>query len=718
VSSDLRKVLLALAIAVVSVLLTLLLSQVPLVDRWENQIRDVLFRDFQARQSVDEAVIVTIDQNSLDYFQRDGTLWPWPRTFYGAAVEYLSYCEARAIAFDIILSSPDIDRLNERADYADAFFAEQMKRSGRVILAAQMEDSSRQEIMAIADSFNLSVKYQLPEALVRNYPRATLPIMTFQQGMAYPGVVNFFNDSDGICRRLPLVFAYQNRIYPYMAVAAVLLYENIDTVAFNPAQSTLILGNHRVPLEPTGFYPVCWYGPSGDGASFRYVSFAQLIRSYIQWKGGQQPLIPPEVFRDKAVFVGATAAGLLDLKPTPFSTLAPFPGVEIYANVFANIIRDEYLNFLALEWWIPAMLVLLFLLGWAWQKLRLWQSIAMTLLMLAVPLFLAVLCFRSYRLFIPGVSSELAIVLSLISVLLINYLTEGREKRQVKKVFIRYLHPAVVESLTRNPEKLEMGGKMIEATVLFTDLQGFTSISELFEPPEIVQFLNNYFEKVEKIIFNNDGMLDKYTGDGLMAIFGAPLENPDHARQACQAALGFQSLSALKIETSAREIPLITRVGINSGKLVVGNIGSSQRMDYTAIGDTVNLAARLEGVNKIYGTQNIISEMTYKAIENEFVCRELDFIRVKGREKPLRIFTVVGVQKNPDPVLAELLEQHQQALALYRAKDYPAAAAAFKALFEKHSEDHLAHLFYQRCEQLKTEPELVDDQGIYNIKVK
>lgn len=716
---NIRKIIISVFIAFTSVALSLLIAQIQLIQRWENQAHDVLFRDFQKKNFIDEAVIIAIDQNSLDYFQNQfKILWPWPRDIYAAATEYLGYCEAKTITFDVIFSSPDIDRLNVEAEYADSLFAFQMKKNERVILASQMEDSTHFNIAPALDTFSVQFEYDIPSEIIKTYPRATLPIYKFQKSMAHPGAVNFFTDSDGICRKVPLIFKYNGKIYPYMALTAAFIYDDVKTVQFDNKSRCLISGNHCIPLNKDGFFNIYWYGPSGPGNTFKYTSFVQLLQSYIQWKSGEKPLIPSETFKNKAVFIGATAAGLLDLKTTPFSSIEPYPGVEIYATVFSNIIRDDFISRFPITLWIVISILLLFILSFIWQKIKIWLSAVISLVFFFLPLLTAVILFQNYKMFAPIVSSEIAILLSVIIVLVTNFFTEGREKRQVKKVFNRYLHPAVVETLTQNPEKLEMGGKEIEATVLFTDIQGFTGISEHFSPPEIVEFLNDYFEKVEQIIFNNNGMLDKYTGDGIMAIFGAPIENREHALFTCKAALEFNKLSSLKIETKNRSIPLITRIGINSGRFVVGNIGSSHRMDYTAIGDTVNLSARLEGVNKIYGTQNIISETTYGLVKDKFICRELDFIRVKGRDKPLRIYSVISKKEDLDNNTEKYLSMHKEVLELYRKRKFKLAAIAFEKLTKIRPDDPVAEVFHKRCQQLIINPELIDDKGVFNITIK
>ena len=714
-----QKCLISVLIAGVSAGLALIGSRLTLIDRWEKQGQDLLYRNVNPEQHPDEVVIIAIDQNSLDYFQENsGILWPWPRDVYAITTDYLSHCGAKLIAYDIIFSSPDIDRLNIQAAYADAQFSEAMLRSGRVILATQMEDSTHNTLEPLVDHFSIEAQFTGPEQLVRRYPNLTLPIHQFQKGMAIPGAVNFFTDDDGVCRRIPLLYGYQQRIFPYMALAAAMLYTNESEITYDRKKQTFDIGDHSIPVDKNGMFELYWYGAGGPGNTFTYISYAQLINSYLQWINGEKPQIPVETFKDKAVFIGATAAGLLDLKTTPFSPIEPYPGVEIYATLFSNIIRGDHISHFGDGLWFFAAFLILVLLCVIWQNFKVWQASIISLIMFLVPLICAVFLFQYRLTFFPAVRSEIALIISVIGVLVVNYLAEGREKALVKKVFNRYLHPAVVDSLTRNSGEIEMGGMEIEATVLFTDLQDFTGTSELFAPHEIVQFLNDYFERVETIIFKNNGMLDKYTGDGIMAIFGAPVESKEHALQTCRAVLDFKALSKMSVEKAGKKVPLITRVGVNSGNLIVGNIGSRNRMDYTAIGDTVNLSARLEGVNKLYGTQNIISKSTYDFVKDIIVCREIDYIRVKGRDKPLKIFTVIAERSDIDKKIRELLSIHNEALEMYRRKKYGNAIKSFSKVFRIQPDDSVAQVFIERCRQLLKNPELIDEKGIFNITVK
>ena len=713
---NLRKLTTAFGIGLVAALLALIAFRLVLFERWEKQVQDLFFRNLRRGIHPAEVVIVAIDQNSLDYFQSNSQLlWPWPRDIYGLTTDFLTEWGAKLIAFDIIFSSPDIDRLNVSAEYADAFFSDAMRRSGKVILAVQMEDSSHisNELL-----FSSDLKYVGSEKLIRSYPNVTLPIAQFQRNMALPGAVNFLTDNDGVCRRIPMLYDYRRNLIPYMALSAAAIYTGAKTIQGDYQNNQLILGERQIPLDTDGSFEIYWYGAGGPGNTFTYVSYAQLIHAYLQLQQGEEPEIAPELFKNKAVFIGATAAGLLDLKTTPLSSLAPYPGVEIYATLFANILRGDFIRHYPNFYWVLSAVVVLILLCICWQYLKIWQAAIISLLVFLIPIAAGIWLFRSHMTFFPVVKSEIALILSVIAILIVNYLAEGREKAQVKKVFIRYLHPTVVENLTQDPSRIEMGGHEIEATVMFTDLQGFTTTSELYAPHEVVQFLNDYFEKIETIIFRHDGMLDKYTGDGVMAIFGAPLEASDHALQACRAIIDFRNLLKMAVEKAGKQVQLITRVGVNSGNLIVGNIGSKNRMDYTAIGDTVNLSARLEGVNKIYGSQNLISENTYNLVKDLILCREIDYIRVKGRDAPLKIFSVITEKEKADNEVLEFLSIHHEALEMYRQHRLEQAIDRFSKLVQKYPADPVAAVFSSRCRMLLENPNLIDEKGIFNITVK
>jgi adenylate cyclase len=296
-------------------------------------------------------------------------------------------------------------------------------------------------------------------------------------------------------------------------------------------------------------------------------------------------------------------------------------------------------------------------------------------------------------------------------------LTEGQKKKQIKMIFSRYLHQEVIDSLMENPEQVDLKGTELDATVLFTDLQGFTTFAEDKSPQELIEVLNRYFETVTGIVLDQNGMLDKYTGDGIMAIFGAPLPRPDHAKSSCEAILAFRDRGVNDLIPSPGT-KILTRIGISSGPIVVGNLGSSRRMDFTAIGDTVNLSARLEGVNKAYGTTNIMSEYTWEHVKDDYCFRELDYIRVKGKNRPIRVFTLVDRNEAMTENGREIEHRFARAMALYRERKWDEAVDGFRKVLELDPDDLPAQAYIDRCGLVKADPDLVDDQGVFTFKTK
>jgi adenylate cyclase len=718
-----RKILYAAIIAFISIILIALVDNHNIVKSWHLQVKDVYSRTFHEQDSLQQdVVIVTIDQNSLNTLKNQyRILWPFPRIFYSYIVDYLNHCQAKSIIFDILLPQPDIDRLNTPGgSYSDSLFMDSMDWANNVVLAMQMEDSSHQTDNPFYNQKLKSTNIKVPDRLVaKHYPEATLPLEKFQKAAELPGVVNFHTDIDGICRRTPLFYEYNQTIVPFMALSSLMISENIRTITYDSLNNKIIAGDHQIPLSKAGLFNIKWYGPGGANKSFKYVSFASLLQSFRQWKTGQEPAIKPGIFKGKTVFIGATAAGLWDMKPTPFSSQTnPFPGVEIYATIHSNLLNNETVMNVEFAEVLILLFFILFLLNIAWTNWNIYYSSGLTFILILLPVLLNIFTFQKYSTHLPLISIELSLLLSLIIGNIVNYFTVDKRKRIIKNIFSRYMHPDVVEELTNNYEQIKMGGKEIEATVLFTDLQSFTKISEDLKSKQIVELLNTYFEKAEKIIFHNSGMLDKYTGDGLMAIYGAPIYSRDHALQACNSILEFQELGEINVNLNSKSIPLITRVGGASGKIVVGNIGSSNRMDYTAVGDTVNLAARLEGVNKIYGTHNLISSDTYQLIKDNYVCREVDYIRVKGRLEAVNIYNVICRRENFNAELKELLERHSEALELYRNRKFEKARHSFSAMQEIFPRDNLARVYKKRCEKLLNNPDIIDEDSIFNLKIK
>jgi adenylate cyclase len=301
-----------------------------------------------------------------------------------------------------------------------------------------------------------------------------------------------------------------------------------------------------------------------------------------------------------------------------------------------------------------------------------------------------------------------------------RYMTEEREKKKVRGAFQHYLTASVVEQMLKNPEKLRLGGEKKDLTVLFSDIRGFTSISEHMTPEALVKFLNEYLTQMTDIIFKYDGLLDKYMGDAIMAIWGAPLDQPDHAPRACYTALDMvDELRVLQGKWTADGMPRLNiGIGINAGPMVVGNMGSDRRFDYTVMGDSVNLGSRLEGLNKVYGTNIIVSEMTYERVREEILGRELDSVRVKGKDQPVKIYELIVRRSQASSEQKVRVEEFHAALADYRNRQWPRARQTFQAILEKQPHDGAAKLYVERCQALEKNPPPDDWDGVYTLTTK
>jgi adenylate cyclase len=344
--------------------------------------------------------------------------------------------------------------------------------------------------------------------------------------------------------------------------------------------------------------------------------------------------------------------------------------------------------------------------------------LALLIFMLAVNFFL----WKLYRVQLNFTMQMLGFTISYLLINTLSYLLEGKSRREIRKIFTRYLHNDVIKQLEDDPNKVQLGGQEITATVLYTDIYNFTTLSETKTPSELVQDLNEYFKTLIDFVFQYEGLLDKYTGDGIMALFGAPIERDDHALLACRAAYSHKKLREeleQKQELTATEkLHLQTRIGINSGPLVAGNIGGEKRMDYTAIGDTVNLAARLEGVNKIYQTNIIISQATHEQIKEHFLCRELDSLMVKGKTEPTCIFEIIDViAETMDLSKFVWIDMYKQGLGFYREGKWQEAGEIFEELSGDPYNDNASQVMLTRCMYLLEFPPKKWD-GILRLDVK
>ncbi len=725
---------------------------------------------FQFRGPVppgEEIVIVAVDQKTID---RLG--WPFPRAHYGRMLQTLSADGARVVGFDMAFPFPDrssgadvlskleeeyrqshgsrsqdafLERLRllrEETD-SDAQFAKAIEEAGNVVLGhlffyqrAGIEHLPPEQIeeyyeVLAFEAYPQWRKLEVSENASGNqYPfylespvavavEPNLPVFAYA-AESY-GAFNFEADNDGTFRRAPLIFSYsdpnlpeiEEEFYPSLAVQIARLYlgagpqETVLWFAPNGPEK-IEMGEKEIHPDVSGKALINFAGPS---QTYPHYSFADVADG----------LTPQGAFRDKTVLVGATAMGIGDMRPTPFEKQG-YPGVEIHANVVDNILNDKFLR-RGLSEEITDLGVLLFcglVMGLLFVLVR--PLISTLLYGLAAA---GLLTFVYYHFAVNGRWLSLVLpagTLSLNYLGVISYrlLFEEKEKRKVRGAFSQYVAPGFIRQILKDPGNLKLGGEEAELTVMFSDIRGFTSISEKLTPPELVELLNNYLTEMTEIVFSNRGTLDKYIGDALMAFWGRPfLDLHDHAARACQVALqmGSKLREMNSVWVNQGKPPLRIGIGLNTGPVMVGNMGSRRRFNYTVMGDHVNLSSRVEGLNKEYGTQIILTKYTHDSVAGQFVTRPLDLIRVKGKNKPVTIYELLGPaseQSRYQPLLGEF----QQGMDAYRAGKWEAALGTFEDLAARHPSDGPTQVFLKRCKNfLKEAPEDVWD-GVYTMTTK
>ncbi|NQT65084.1 MAG: adenylate/guanylate cyclase domain-containing protein [FCB group bacterium] len=685
-----------------SLLLTLLVSffsSTPFLKDTEMKMLDYRFQLDPAPEKADtNIVIIAIDDASLDFFNENGISWPWPRSFYGYAVNFLTDAGARSVIFDMQFYEKDIEREETTALETDNIFSDAIKNNGKVYLGAQLLKDANY-IHPKVNEFSINDK----QIYLQPFRGIRAPIEPFLLNNRSIGIINTAPDNDGMIRRVGMLFKLEEHYFAQMAYR-VWLDQYKDSK------------NIEIPIDKNGDYLLNWYGQS----AFTTYPFRALISSASAQMNDDEPLLPLGTFRNKHVIFGATAAGLYDLKSNSYSKV--MPGMEIWATALSNFINHDFITIVPnmidfLLTLLPVFLIMFLISNFLPKKANL-----IILMLLIFVLFANFILWKLYRIQMNFTMQIFGFIISYLLINTLSYLLEGKSRREIRKIFSRYLHDDVIKQLEEDPNKIQLGGKEINATVLYTDIYNFTTLSETKTPSELVHDLNEYFKKLIDFVFQYDGLLDKYTGDGIMVLFGAPIEREDHALLACRAAFAHKKLREeleKKQELTATEnLHLQTRIGINSGPLVAGNIGGEKRMDYTAIGDTVNLAARLESVNKIYQTNIIISENTHEQVKEKFICRELDSLMVKGKTEPTCIFEIIDERTDEiDPSKYEWIEIYKQALEFYREGSWQKAGELFQELCEEPYNDEASQVMLTRCMYLLEFPPTKWD-GVLKLDVK
>jgi len=709
-SKPVKKRLAATAVGVSVFLLALALHGTGLLDVAELKTLDHrYYRYADPAKAGKDIVLVAVDEASLEAFGR----WPWPRDRHGYVVHYLREAGAKAIVFDILFLEPDED--SEEFDQA---FAEEVRAAGNVFLPILFQDSLQPFPTELLSKAAIPVENRSNRSatLLPNYPGVKLPIPPLAEAARGFGFINLFPDQDGTARRIPLLAQAQEATFPQISAAVARYVLGADRAERGPRW--LRLGPATVPLTTQGDMVIDWHGTL-ERKTYPSYSIGAVLRSFTEMRNGERPFLDPALFKDKIVFVATTAAGTYELRVTP---LSPFtPGVLIHMAALDNMLRGRYMR--PASYWVFALATLALCLGTAWSFMLLQRQALKLALIAGIAMAyygLAVHAFTSHGLWLELAFPESALAVTFAVVATVEYLTEGRQRRQLRAVFDKYMAAEVVEEIMRNPEGITLGGEKKELTVSFSDIAGFTTISEKLEPEALVELLNQYLSAMTDIILTHRGNVNKYLGDGIMAIFGAPRGDPNHATLACYAALDSQvELARLREEWKAQGHPeIVARIGINSGPLVVGNMGSQARMEYTVMGDSVNLASRLEGANKFYDTLILLGPRTYELAQQDIEAREVDLLRVKGKREPVVVYELLARKGGLGPEKQRAVEAYLDGLASYKQRDFAQAKLKFEEVLALNPSDGPSKVYRARAETYLATPPPSDWDGVYELKAK
>ncbi len=715
----------------------------PLLEQLEAIAYDTRLRLTMPETVDDRVVIVDIDERSL---QAEGR-WPWGRDKVALLVDQLfDHYRIKVAGFDIVFAEPDessgLTRLEALADGElkgnagfEAALRELRPRLEFDRLLAQRLQG-RPVVLGYYFSDTLDRKGDAPLA-VGTLPRPVLAAGTFagrnirftrwagyganlsplQAAAASAGHFNQLTDGDGVARRVPMLAEYNGAYYEALSLAVVRLVLGAPGIEPGyPAQAMMArgysglewlnVGTLRVPVDElvTSYVPY-----RGGRGSFPYVSATDVLSGKVA----------PEVLAGRIVLVGTSAPGLFDLRSTPVAPV--YPGVEIHANLITGMldgsIRQRPPYVLGAEFLLLAFtgLLLVFTLPWLSPLRATLVSAAAVIAVCA----LNVAVWQYGNLILP-IASALALITLLYTFNMAwGFFIEARGKRQITGLFGQYVPPELVDEMARNPERFSMEGESRELTVLFTDVRGFTTISEGLDPKALSSLMNEFLTPLTRIIYRHRGTIDKYMGDAIMAFWGAPLDDPRHASHAVAAALEMQrELARLQPQFKARGWPPIRiGVGLNTGRMSVGNMGSEIRLAYTVMGDAVNLASRLEGITKEYGADIIVGESVCRAAP-EFLYLEIDRVRVKGKEQPVAIFEPLGHAGGIDRALSDQAALFHKALKLFRARDWDLAEVQLLNLQKLAPQRRLYQLYLERIAHYRSAPPGADWDGVFVFQTK
>lgn len=705
-----------------------------IIDTLENLAYDFRLQ-LNLPASVDKKiVIIDIDENSLSQIGQ----WPWERNVLSNIVDNLfDHYQVDVLGFDIVFAEKDEDPSDiilaqlaetdvvDHQDFIDILQKNKNKLNRDLVFSNSLKN--RNTILGIV--FNSSdsdiSSGQLPPEIA-NFTQQVIDSFAFNNAAGYTANIevlqnnaksagffdNPFIDDDGVFRRVPLLQAYNNKVYPSLALEVVratmpdnntvkLGYGTTDEAQNIKSLEWVYVGDIAIPVDEHSAVMVPYIGSQ---KTFEYYSAIDILNK----------TLPVEALQNKLAIMGTSAAGLLDLRTIPLESA--YPGVEVHANIIQGILDSTIKH--KPEYMIGFEILIILLMGIALTFLLpvlspAWSTTS-AIISVAIILLFDYYAWHELLVIMPVASPLILVGLLYVMNMSFGFFVESRGKRQLTHLFGQYVPPDLVDEMSRNLKEINLDGEIREMSVLFTDVRGFTTISENMEPKELTQYINAFLTPLTKAIHHNRGTIDKYMGDAIMAFWGAPLKDPQHALNALNA--GMDMLKAIKklnkkfSQLGKPEIKI--GIGINTGEMNVGNKGSEFRVDYTVLGDSVNLGSRLEGLTKSYGVEFIVSETTQHAVP-DYEYRLLDIVKVKGKDKPVTIFEPIDLQENINKTDRTKLKEFHHAIQLYRQQKWDDAEKTLFQLSQDDPERYIYTLYLDRIAYFRNTPPGADWDGVF-----
>lgn len=734
-------------IPMLAVLVLLAFRPPGFIEEFELKIYDILIKYTSPNEPDPRIVIVGIDESSLDAFGR----WPWPRSFIGEIVEKLAGYGAVVTALDMTftteanrLTDEAMERIGEAALAAgvdkahpgfyrtllamreemskDDALAGSLRRAGNVVtgflfhkgdeFTEETREEKRRQIRPFRIKLVRMTKDSRGASIEAGMTSVAPNIPVIQEVSAASGFLNAAAGPDGVFRSYPMVIEHKGDFYPSLALAAVALYGGVlnDTYVYfkHGVFSGVGLGSHFVDTDEHGMVLLRFLGPEGI---FNSVSVKTLMEA------------PPDdemlrgMLTGRLALVGATATEIKDVRTTPYGQTN---GVEVQANAMAAAFNNLSVTKFGYQSAYDAALTLVLglILLLVIPRVNIYIGLVFALSLFGALGWFNHWMFREKLVWLNSVIPSGTIGLGYLTITVYQFIAERKSKKFIQEAFGHYLSPKVIAKIIEDPGLLKLGGEKREMTAFFSDIAGFTSISEKLQPNELVALLNDYLSAMTDIILELDGTVDKYEGDAIIAFWGAPLDVDDHAERCVLAAVRMQRKIAAQRERWRREAKadINVRIGINTGQMVVGNMGSKDRMDYTMMGDAVNLASRLEGANKYYGSKIMISEFTRAEVADRFLLRELDRVRVAGKEEPIRVYEVIEEKDAATEEQRRFAHEFQEAVKAFQGRAFSRALAMFKSLdAAAGGEDKAVSLYLERLSRFQNEPPPEEWEGVYDL---